>query len=152
MFFACKVDPRQIADALIQQPIYLEDLPKDRHGLYALYDHKHIIRYVGETADTAGFRGRIYNKHVTGSIHGRPSSGGRSHKFASEYIPSMGRTVAAQFARANCGATFYPISGRPLRVRHNDSGLLAYKAHLRYLEAQVVGILRAQGIPLDWNV
>lgn len=59
-------------------PRRLEGLP-ETFGLYALWDHAGVIRYIGCTPKaTEGFRVRVGNKHVTGSE-------GRSHKFSHAY-------------------------------------------------------------------
>lgn len=56
-------------------PVNLPDL----FGLYALWDHDGVIRYIGCTPKaTEGFNTRIVNKHVTGSEC-------RSHKFSHAY-------------------------------------------------------------------
>lgn len=66
------IDPHLIADAILNSShLRLSNLPADQHGLYALFDHESQIRYLGMTACRGGFRNRIYNKHVTGSTHGR---------------------------------------------------------------------------------
>jgi hypothetical protein len=147
-------DPHHIADAILNSDrLILSNLPADQHGLYGLFDHRGLIRYVGVTACRGGFRDRIYNKHVTGSIHGRRGTDGRSHKFASEYIPQMDRESARHFARKHCGAAIFPVPGRPpLSARRTDPSLQAYEAKLRGIETNVVATLRARGFALDWNI
>src|SRR5665213_3594036 len=54
----------------------LDDLP-EAQGIYALADHRGVLRYIGMTANET-FRQRIYGRHVTGSE-------GNSHKFACAY-------------------------------------------------------------------
>lgn len=59
-------------------PQLLTRLP-DGFGIYALWNHKLQIRYIGATPKaTESFRIRVGNKHVTGSE-------GRSHKFSQAY-------------------------------------------------------------------
>lgn len=151
---AFTIEPRQIADVFTNSSrLLLNNLPRNQYGLYALFDHHERLRYVGQTACQGGFYDRICNKHVTGSTYGRPGTAGRSHKFASEYIPLMGRKAARGFARKYCRAIVFPILGRPpLGVLRTNSNLQAYEAGLRSLEVQVVAILRARGFALDWNI
>jgi|SRR5215213_2682129 len=142
------LDAAHIADRLVNSNRFtLGDLPKDQHGLYSLFDHQSQIRYVGLTAGWGGFCNRIYNKHVTGSTHGRSNAKGRSHK----YVLAYGRD-AKDFVRKECRAAIVPISGRPaLRVPRTHVGLKVYEAELRRWEEQVVSRLRARGYALDWN-
>jgi len=137
---------REIADWLCQSPPHrLENLPSDQFGLYGLYDHLGQIRYVGETADEDGFYGRIFKRHVTGSLC-------RSHQYAAHYIPLWGRHAAPTFVRRHCVATFVSVPGRPpLGVCRSDSRLRVYKTILKGLEARVLSGCRARGFALDWN-
>ena len=145
-------DPNHIANSVLNSSrLLLSDLPSNQHGLYALFDDRGQIRYVGQTACQGGYRDRIYNKHVTGSTHGASGRSGRSHKYASEYMPLKGRKAAPGFVRAHCRATIFPIPGRPLGVPQSDPSLKAYKASLCSLEEQVIATIRACGFALDWN-
>ncbi|GGG46335.1 hypothetical protein GCM10010964_37140 [Caldovatus sediminis] len=99
-----------------REPVQLDALPHD-HGIYALYDHTGVIRYVGITRkDKYGFHGRIYGRHVGGSE-------GRSHKFSHAYntgrmwrakgdrCPDARQSKALRmaFARRYCRAAFLVV-------------------------------------------
>jgi hypothetical protein len=96
--------------------VYLSDLPQE-HGIYALHDHTGAIRYIGITkADKYGFRGRINNRHVSGSE-------GRSHKFSHAYNTgrmwrakrdsrpdaASAKLLRTAFIRRHCRATFVDV-------------------------------------------
>jgi hypothetical protein len=97
-------------------PVYLNDLPQE-HGIYALHDHTGAIRYIGITkADKHGFRGRINNRHASGSE-------GRSHKFSHAYNTgrmwrakrdsrpdaAWAKRLRTAFIRRHCRATFVVV-------------------------------------------
>lgn len=71
------IDPATCLDLLISQDLKsLDDLP-EAQGLYALADHRGMLRYIGMTANDT-FRKRIKSRHVSGSEW-------NSHKFACAY-------------------------------------------------------------------
>ena len=65
------IDPATCLDLLISQDLKsLDDLP-EAQGLYALADHRGVLRYIGMTANDT-FRKRINNRHVSGSEWNSP--------------------------------------------------------------------------------
>jgi hypothetical protein len=99
-----------------REPVALNVLPHD-HGIYALYDHTGLIRYIGITRrDRYGLHGRIHGRHVGGSE-------GRSHKFSHAYNsgrmwrakgdPSpdaqQSKALRMAFARRYCRAAFVVV-------------------------------------------
>ena len=127
-------------------PISLSELP-DSQGIYALWDHKRKIRYIGCTeSDGQGFRDRIYHRHTTGSE-------GRSHKFSQAYCcgrmwryckelhdprasreedrtdAKLAKKLRTDFIRRYCRATYFEIS--------KDAVAGNYLTYLLNLEAEV---------------
>ncbi|WP_149539345.1 GIY-YIG nuclease family protein [Siccirubricoccus phaeus] len=99
-----------------REPVALDALPYD-HGIYALYDHTGLIRYIGITKnDKYGFHGRIHGRHVGGSE-------GRSHKFSHAYNTGrmwrakkddsadalQAKALRRAFARRYCRAAFLVV-------------------------------------------
>ncbi|WP_203077392.1 hypothetical protein [Falsiroseomonas ponticola] len=108
------LDPTKVFHELTaREPIPLDALPHD-HGIYALYDHAGLIRYIGITKkDKYGFHGRIHSRHVGGSEE-------RSHKFSHAYNTGrmwrakkdksadalQAKALRRAFARRYCRAAF----------------------------------------------
>jgi hypothetical protein len=110
-------------------PSRLNELPSS-NGIYALHDHCGHIRYIGVTGkNEKGFRGRVANRHVTGSE-------GYSHKFSQAYNTGrmfrsriehprqnkldakMSKDLRTLFIRRYCRATFFVVENpgvQPLR-------------------------------------
>jgi hypothetical protein len=117
------LDPASVLKALaFREPVALVDLPEER-GVYALFDHAGRIRYIGKTeSESAGFRDRIYKRHVTGSE-------GHSHKLSQAYNTGrtwrsrgtcpledprdaeIAKTLRNAFCRRYCKATYYTVLG-----------------------------------------
>jgi hypothetical protein len=115
------IDPSIVLETLTSSPpVRLHDLPS-LNGIYALRDHCGEIRYIGVTGkNDKGFRGRVNNRHVTGSE-------GRSHKFSHAYNTGRmwrsrdghplqiladavaAKTLRTQFIRRHCRATYFVI-------------------------------------------
>lgn len=111
------LDPNVLYEVLARQkPSKLDALPRT-HGIYGLYDHEGIMRYVGITReDRRGFYGRINGRHVAGSES-------RSHKFSHAYNTGrmwrakgdtgpdakLAKNLRSLFARRFCAATAVAI-------------------------------------------
>lgn len=111
------LEPSVVLRALTtRDPMRLDALPQ-RHGIYALHDHIGVIRYIGITkADRYGFRGRINNRHVSGSES-------RSHKFSHAYNAGrmwrakkdarpdavIAKQLRMAFIRRYCRATYVTV-------------------------------------------
>ncbi|MFC3693202.1 hypothetical protein [Chenggangzhangella methanolivorans] len=122
------IDPEALYQSLAtQEPTPLAALPRT-HGMYALYDHEGVMRYVGITMnDQSGFYGRIYQRHVAGSES-------RSHKFSHAYNTGrmwraardsrpdakLSKGLRTAFVRRFCRATVIEV---PI-ARHADLPLL----------------------------
>jgi hypothetical protein len=141
------MDSKYILDSLKNnKPCLLNELP-DAFGIYALWDHEGLIRYIGCTPKgTEGFRIRVANKHVTGSE-------GRSHKFSQAYCTGrmwrycknlhpfeaeqeqnkedakLAKKLRTIFIRRYCKVTYVEIP------KHDVQG--EYFNHLTALESQV---------------
>ncbi len=112
------LDAFEIYKRLVESPaVNLADLTRD-YGIYALRDHDGEIRYIGITlADAMGFRGRIYDRHVTGSE-------GRSHKFSQAYNTGrmyraakdsrpdarLAKSLRKAFVRRHCRASIVVVA------------------------------------------
>src|SRR5450759_332786 len=112
------IDPATCLDLLISQDLKsLDDLP-EAQGIYALADHRGVLRYIGMTANDT-FRNRINSRHVTGSE-------GNSHKFACAYNVGrmwygkgcgeqdphdgkLARQLRQNFIRQYCKAVYVPL-------------------------------------------
>lgn len=69
------MSPETVLERLMESPkVKLNALPADQ-GVYALYDHEGVARYIGVTE--MGLKKRIHNYHVGGD--------GNSHKFSTIY-------------------------------------------------------------------
>lgn len=111
------IDPEALYEFLASQaPTRLGALPRT-HGIYALYDHEGLMRYVGITRnDRSGFFGRINQRHVAGSES-------RSHKFSHAYNTGrmwrakgdarpdarLAKNLRTAFARRFCRATVVAV-------------------------------------------
>ena len=66
----------------------LDKLPKDKCGIYALFDHAGFLRYIGYTAGAKkkpGFYGRIWRDHAAGSVGEMKSGRRHTHMFSAVY-------------------------------------------------------------------
>lgn len=130
---------RRLHDEL---PLQLADIPEGQ-GLYALFDHVGMPRYIGMTAND--LRYRINGNH--------PAGDGNSHKFSCRYNAGrlfhsrkdprtdpidgkLAKTLRAAFARRFCRANVVIISGLT-------------RAQLRDLESLVKSLAPAETIL--WN-
>jgi hypothetical protein len=128
------IDARNTLYALTAAPaLPLGDLTRG-NGLYALRDHRGVIRYIGISAAAAGFRNRIHDRHVTGSEE-------RSHKFSFAYNvgrmwrahrddsadAKLAKAFRTHFIRRHCTASILAVAGAcPLTKRE-----------LEWIEAEV---------------
>jgi len=138
-----------VLEALIVSQRYaISEIPNDSRGIYALWDHRGEIAYIGET-HSVSFRSRA-NKHVSGSE-------GRSHKFSSVYCTGrmwrsrheieplenadkqnetdakFAKQLRTAFIRKYCRVSIYAVS----KGGHSDQ---EFKKMLLDLEARVQGI------------
>lgn len=153
------------------KPLKLDELPKDKRGIYALFDHANILRYIGMTAAKRGFYERIYIRHTTGSE-------GMSHSFSTQYCfgpmwshdamlkPSLEEDaeLAKKFSQAgeaenssdaeiavkykhcfirkNCRATYVPIPLDAAEV------IKSYRKRLLSIETEVQNLADSVGIAI----
>lgn len=127
---------------LTTPPLPLNQLPTQQ-GLYALYDHEGIARYVGKTG--MGIRRRVDRYHATGDDN--------SHKFSTVYNAGrmfhsrndprsvkedgdISKKLRSMFVRHSCSAVGLALPG----LGGNE---------LSVLEDAVIGIAPAQA--LSWN-
>lgn len=74
----------------------LDELPKDKCGIYALFNHADFLRYIGRTVGKkSGFNGRIQN-HINGSVgvmksKAKPKAKPRRHKHMFSAVYCCGR-------------------------------------------------------------
>ncbi|MEP2828732.1 hypothetical protein [Parvibaculum sp.] len=138
-----KFDPEMTLRRLLEtEPAKLDAVP-DGPGIYALYDHEGLARYIGIAATC--LRNRIFNRHVTGDEN--------SHKFSSIYnagrmfhsdkhpstCPKDGKIskkLRSLFVRENCRAVAMPMPDMP-------------KSDLRALESAVIAL--APTGATSWN-
>ena len=140
-----EADPHIILESLRSQPTQrLSGLPASS-GLYALWDHSGVMRYIG-IAHSEGFRTRILSKHRTGSEE-------KSHKFSAAYNSGrlwrdrhdkscmadaqVSKRLRNEFILQHCSATVFPIG--------NYDG----KSYLESVERKVISIARSD--ETTWN-
>lgn len=141
------MNAREILHLLTTSPPVPPIALPEAFGIYALWDHDGVARYIGSTPKaTEGFHTRIANKHVTGSE-------GRSHKFSHVYCvgrmwrysarlhpPEAGihenvadaklaKKLRSLFIRRQCGVTYLPIP--------DQGGTNGYSSYLTSLEHAV---------------
>lgn len=108
--------PETLLEQLLGSPtVRLNALPTDQ-GIYALYDHEGVARYIGVTE--MGLRRRIHDYHVGGD--------GNSHKFSTIYNAGRmfhtrgdlfthagdgraAKELRRMFSRRYCGAVGIPL-------------------------------------------
>ena len=132
-----------------QKPSVTSELPRDQRGIYMLWDHEGIPRYIG-IVDKDSFHKRIDGRHRGGSEE-------NSHKFSAAYNTGrmwrdrkrIGETIGGimqtadgaatakrlrmAFIRRHCRATFVPVSASPGQD---------YGSHVRGMEAAVQRLAR----------
>tara|TARA_R110000751_G_scaffold71441_12_gene145039 strand:+ start:2080 stop:3243 length:1164 start_codon:yes stop_codon:yes gene_type:complete len=128
-------DARTCLEHLQSQKLQkLQDLPKDKRGIYALADHQGNIRYIGKTASPAeSFHKRINQRHTTGSEN-------YSHKFSSYY--NVGRIwCGRKSGAANADETLARKVRQAMIRRHCRAAYIAIDDHhagLAALEAEII--------------
>lgn len=137
------MSPETVLERLLKSPtVRLSELPADQ-GVYALYDHEGVARYIGVTE--MGLKKRIHNYHVGGD--------GNSHKFSTVYNAGrMFHTRDDTFTNAGDGRTAKELRRMFARRYCRAVGVSLpqhSKAELFALEAQIRRI--APQHALTWN-
>jgi hypothetical protein len=131
-----------LALLLETEPVLLTQLPQTQ-GIYALFDHAGVPRYIGVTA--MGLRKRVAQYHVGGDNN--------SHKFSTVYNAGrmfhtrndlhtdandgcIAKELRRLFARAQCRAVGIPLAGL------SRTDLFALEAEVRRI---------APAVALSWN-
>ena len=127
--------PQDALTALHSLPLQrLTGIPKEK-GIYALADHAHRFRYIGST-EGEDFRGRIQNRHTTGSE-------ANSHKFSWAYNTGRmyrgpespdpeimadrkaAKDLRTDFIRAHCRAVWMPLPGTRAEIEALEHAMVA---------------------------
>lgn len=131
------MSPETILERLLESPtVKLDALPADQ-GVYALYDHEGVARYIGVTE--MGLKKRIHDYHVGGD--------GNSHKFSTVYNAGrmfhtrkdpftntrdgrIAKELRRMFARRYCSAVGVPLP------KCSRTELYALEAQIRRIAPQ----------------
>lgn len=128
------INPATCLDLLASQELKPLDSLPETQGIYALADHRGVLRYIGMTANDS-FRKRINSRHVAGSE-------GNSHKFACAYNVGrmwygkkcggqnpedggLARRLRQVFIRRHCRAAYVPLQLGKAELQTLESGILS---------------------------
>jgi len=118
-----------------QTPLKTSDLPRDKRGIYGLFDHTGHLRYIGCTTKAAeNFRKRIHQRHRTGSET-------HSHYFSKIYNTGrmyrdrltqqgdpdakVAKDLRSAFIAEYCRAVYVPVEASELEIVALEAATIA---------------------------
>ncbi|WP_421998073.1 exonuclease domain-containing protein [Roseovarius confluentis] len=153
----------EILEALsLAQPRPTSETPRDSRGIYGLFDHSGVFRYIGSTSSAnETFYKRIHQRHRTGSettshYFSRMYNTGRMWRLRNDPATKLDGDIAKAlrntFIARNCGAVCFPLPDHaPIArleaeviamapshmVAWNRNGMEAYEEPTRLVDALI---------------